>query len=497
MKDRLYMKKILSLIAIATSMVATAQTNLFLDQSFWKTNPDVATVKAAMEKGNDATQLNAGSFDPVVYAINNGTANETIYYLLGLKGNDVNKITHDGRTYIFWAAYKGNTDLMEFLLKKGAKTDLTDSHGSTIANFAAGSGQANTKVYDICIAHGADLKKDLNNDGANALLLSVASDKNLVLTNYFLSKGLDIRSVDRNGNTAFNYAVRSGNKDLLNKLIEKGVKYNDNAMIMATQSGRGTNTNTVSFYQYLESLQINPAAIGKNGENALHYIVRKPNQQAEIDYFLSKGVEINKADLEGNTVFMNAASSNKDVDLLKSLLTQVKDINAVNKKGITALALAIKNNSPDVVSFLISSGASVEIKDAAGDNLAAYLIQSYTPTAADDFEKKLNILLSAGLDMGARQGKGNTLYHLALAKDNLALLKKVASFNIDVNAKNAEGLTVLHKAAMTAKNDGILKYLLSVGASKTIETNLKETVFDLATENEYLRDNHIAVDFLK
>ena len=68
---------------------------------------------------------------------------------------------------------------------------------------------------------------------------------------------------------------------------------------------------------------------------------------------------------------------------------------------------------------------------------------------------------------------------------------------IDINTKNSEGLTALHKAAMVSKDDAILKYLVSLGAKKDVQTNFKETAFDLATENEYLAKNKVSVDFLK
>jgi hypothetical protein len=35
---------------------------------------------------------------------------------------------------------------------------------------------------------GANLKKDVNQDGANVLLLAVAGDKDLAITNYLVSK---------------------------------------------------------------------------------------------------------------------------------------------------------------------------------------------------------------------------------------------------------------------------------------------------------------------
>ncbi|WP_345949610.1 ankyrin repeat domain-containing protein [Mucilaginibacter sp. PAMB04274] len=511
------MKKLLIALSTLFTFSAHAQKNVLLDPSFWQAKPDVSQVKAEVDKGGSPSQFNAMSFDPVVMAINAQAPTEAIKYLIDQPGNNVDKLTHDGRTYLHWAANRGNVEVVEYLLSKGAKTNVEDSHGTTPLNFAAASGQANTKIYDLCLAHGANLKKELNHDGANALLLAVANDKDLTLTSYFVSKGLDIKSTDAAGNNAFAYAARGGNIDVLKALVQKGVPVNANAMIMASQSGgrRGPGGNaggaTLALYQYLESLNIKPTVTNKSGENVLHYIVRKPNQNQIIQYFLSKGVDVNQADEDGNTPFMNAAASNRDTAVLGMLISHVKNLNQSNQKGVSALAMAVRSNSPDVVSYLLNKGADVKVIDHAGDNLAAYLVQSYAGEQLggrqgapsfngpkpEDFDTKLKMLQAKGFDAKAPQKNGNTLWHLAIAKNDFSLMKRLEPLGIDVNARNNEGLTALHKAAMVSKDDAMLKYLLSIGAKKDITTNFKETAFDLAGENESLTKKNVSVNFLK
>lgn len=470
--------------------------NAFLDRAYWKSGPTVAKVQADEQKGNDATQLNANAFDATVYAILEKAPKETIEYLLSKPGNDVNKITHDGRTYLFWAAYAGNTQLMEYLKSKGAKTDLHDDHGYTVLNFASATGQTNTKVYDLCLAYGANLKKDLDHDGANALLLSVAMAKDMTAPDYFIAKGLSVKSKDANGNTALDYAAKSGNRPVMEALLSKGVKFTDNAMIMAAQGSRA-NTNTLATYQFLESKGVNPNAKGVNGENALHYIVRKEKQDDIIAYFLSKGLDSNQATKEGNTVLMNAAASNPDATLVAMFAKDSKNINAKNTKGQSALSLAIQGNTAEIASLLIASGADARVTDVDGNNLAYYLVQSYNAKKDSEFESKLKLLQSKGVDIKSAQKNGNTLYHLALAKNDLTLLKKAHDLGADVNQKNSEGLTALHKAAMTSKTDEALKYLISVGAKTSDKTDMNETAYELASENEAFQQHKISIDFLK
>jgi len=493
------MKKLFIALFVVCAFNAQAQKNALLDQAFWKNKPDAAAVQAEIAKGANPAETTSNMFDPAVYAINAGAPAESIKLLLDQKGNDVNKITHDSRTYIFWAAMRGNTEVMEYLISKGAKVDIMDSHGATPLTFAAGGGQPDTKVYDILVKGGVNVKKDVNGDGANALMLSVAADKDFALMNYFVSKGLDLNAVDANGNTAFAYATRTGNIELLKSLVKKGVKYNDNAMLFAAQGGgRGGATGaTLATFEYLESLNLKPTVVGKNGENVLHAIARRPKATELIAHFIAKGVDVNKADNDGNTPFMLAAASNTDPATIELLAGSVKNINLANKKGLTALTMAVRSNSPEAVSMLIAKGADVKTIDAAGDNLGYYVIQSYSPQRVEAFEAKVKILQDKGLDMAAPQKNGNTVYHLAVAKDDMALIKRVASFNADINGKNKEGMTALHKAALIAHDDTVLKYLIASGAKKDVLTDLKESPFDLASENEYLTKKNVSVTFLK
>ena len=512
------MKKLLIAICTIASFSASAQQNTLLESSFWQEKPDVTHVKAEVAKGNSPSESNRMSMDAVVMAINADAPNTSIIYLLEQPGNGVSKLTHDARTYLHWASNKGNVEIMEYLITKGAKLNIQDSHGTTPLFFAAASGQQNTKVYDVFIAHGVSLKKELNADGANVLLLAIAGDKDFALTNYFVSKGLDINSTDAAGNNAFSYAAKSGNIELLKALLQKGVKPSANAMLMAAQSGGGRRGGsagaTLATYQYLEGLNIKPTITGKNGENVLHAIVRKQKQNDIIKYFLDKGVDINQADEDGNTAFMNAAAANRDTSVINMLIGRVKNINQANKKSVTALAMALKGNSPEVVRLLIAKGADVNVVDLSGNNMACYVLESYRPQGGqgfggpggerafngpkpEDFDTKLNLLREKGLNVAAAQKDGNTLYHLAVVKNDVALLKRLQSFGIDVNSQNKEGLTALHKAALVSKDDSLLKYLLSIGAKKDALTNFKETAFDLASENESLSKNNVSVNFLK
>ncbi|WP_394774470.1 ankyrin repeat domain-containing protein, partial [Flavobacterium sp.] len=161
------------------------------------------------------------------------------------------------------------------------------------------------------------------------------------------------------------------------------------------------------------------------------------------------------------------------------------------------------SGTAEAVALLLNKGADVNVKDKDGNNLGVYLVQSYRPAsreanpAQDPFEAKIKVLQEKGLNLAAAQKDGSTLYHFAIAKNDLVLLKKLAALNIDVNAKNKDGMTALHKAAMVAKDDTILKYLVSIGAKKDINTEFDESAYALAKENESLTKSNVSIEFLK
>ncbi|MWB96477.1 ankyrin repeat domain-containing protein [Flavobacterium sp. GA093] len=499
MKNSLF----ISFAFAAIFSVNAQQKNTLLEASFWKTAPNEISVKAEIEKGNSPSEYNQNSFDPVVLAINNEAPNATIKFLLEQPGNAVNKNTHDNRIYLHWAAYKGNVEIVEYLLAKGSDINHEDSHGAIPITFAASSGQTNTALYDAFFKAGTDPKKKYKN-GVNLLLLAIPADKNLTLSDYFVSKGLSLKDVDSNGNTAFDYAARTGNIALLKTLVQKGVKYTGSSLIFAAQGSR-RDSNPIEVYKYLvEDLKIKPTATSAEGETVLHFLVRKPKQIEIINYFLAKGVDINTADKEGNTALMNAAGS-REKEVLELILPLVKNNNAKNNKGESALTFAITSGTPEGAELLLNKGADVNVLDKDGNNLGYYLIQSYRPQMGrggeapkqDPFAAKAKLLQDKGLNLAAPQKDGSTLYHLAVVKNDLTLLKKLADFNIDINAQNKDGLTALHKAAMISKDDSLLKYLLSIGAKKEIATEFDESAYALAKENESLTKNQVSIEFLK
>lgn len=498
------MDRVRNLVAASLFLLgitAIAQENILLDRSFWKGKPDLETVKLKIAEGNDATALNRFAFDATIYAMLEKADDDILKYLLSLEGNPIDKNTHDSRIYLHWAAYAGLTGIVEHLLNRGSSVTKLDSHGYTPLTFAVNAGQTNPELFDAFEKYGVNLLEEKNESGANLLLLAAPSLSNEDDLNYFIKKGFKLDSEDNKGNGIFNYSAKKGNTDFLDLLVKKGVDYKSlnaeggNAFLFAVQGGRGY-SNPLSVYEYLQDLGLEPNVVTKEGYTPLHRPAYSNTDPEIFELFLDAGADVNQKDANGNTPFLNAAYRN-ELAMVKLLSKDVKDFNIANNEGETALMLAVQSNSPEVVKFLLDKGSNAIAKAENGNTIAYYLLESFDSSNPSIFDGKMKLLQEEGVEFNTTQAEGNTLLHLAAKDNNLELLKRIESFDIDINAKNDEGLTALHLAAMKAEDDQMMKYLISKGADTKLTTDFEETVYDLASENERLQQQNIALNFLK
>lgn len=494
------MKTKATLLALFVFALSFGQnSNKFLDRKFWKTNPTKETVDKLISEGNSITEKNRHSMDALSYAILENTSIETIKHVLA-KGIDVNTLTHDKRTYIFWAGYKNNYELMKFLLSKGAKTDLKDSHGYSLIQFITFGGVTNTNIYKLCMENGLDINQ-LDKKGRNIAHLYAQNMKDVKMLDFFQKNGVDIYSKDKNGNGVFTYAAKTKNQEILEGLVKKGFDYKDNAsntenaFLYATAfSHRGSGKKLeLSLLNYLENLGLNPAIVNKDNNSPLHNVAFSSKNPEIISYFIDKGLDVNLSNKKGNTPFMNASYMNTK-EVLNVFLKDVKNINQQNKDGETALTIAVRRNKPEIVDYLIEKGADITIKDKKGNNLLFHLVDAFRGKKTENFKDKFKLLVAKGLKPTKDD---DALLHYATKKGKLAIVKELLAMGMNVNSTDKNGFSPLHIAVMTAKNTKIVEELINGGADKSLKTVDNETPYDLAAENEMFKNKNVDITFLK
>ncbi|MDO3694187.1 ankyrin repeat domain-containing protein [Wenyingzhuangia sp. chi5] len=494
--------KLLSLL-LALSQFTFAQRggpqskNELHNRSFWQTQPTVEAVKQKIKEGNDAVTPNGAAFDAVCYAIMAKAPVKTIEYLLSLPGNDINKPTHDGRSYLMWAGYSGDIPTMELLLSKGADINIAGSHGFTWFTFTLNAGHENTKIYDLMAANGIDLKSTTRT-GANAIMLLAAHSKDEKIIKYFQQKGVDAHAKDNNGNNVLFYAAQRGNLSLIKNFINKGFDYKllnnkgENLVLYASHGGRGS-SNSIEVFKYFDSLGLNMNLSNQENQNALHFVCSNTKDVNIIDYFINKGANIHQKDTQGNTPFLNACRGG-NILAVNKLLPQVKNINQKNNEGISAVIYATQRINKELLDVLLANNVQLDVVDKDGNNLYYYLFNAYNNRSKAHFNDFINVLKQNNISF-TKAASNTTPLHIAIEKGQVDLILTAIELGANINQKNSDGLTPLHLSAMKATNDKILKLLLSKGADKSILTDFEESTYDLAAENELLKNTDIT--FLK
>lgn len=482
-------------LACTLSLSAQMPASRLLDNRYWATKPSLAQVKADIASGQSATESNSRTMDVVTIAILSNAPSEIIEHLLSYEGNSVRKQTHHYRTYLHWAASKGAKATIQLLIAKGADINALDEHGSTPLAYAISSGMRDTSIIELFAKAGYDLKWR-NKQGASLLLLAIAGDKDLKLTDYLVSQELSLGDTDAKGANAFDYAVRAGDLRQLEALIGRGIKPTAQTLTMAARGSRQS-SNGVEIYRYLiEGHKLDASIIDGEGNNLIHLVAARPNQAEVIKYLISLGVDPALPNREGDTPLL-LASSGRDLEAIKLLLPYSK-VDERNSRGETPLYKALGRSSLDVVEALLEAGADIRTTDLQGNSLVHSLAEGYREQEADLFAAKLALLSERGLPLALPLADGTTLYHRAVAHQSLRMLELVSKLGIDINAMSAEGMTALHHAALVSRDDKMLRALIELGADRTLRSEMmEETAYEMARDNEYLRRRGVDVSFLK
>ncbi len=151
----------------------------------------------------------------------------------------------------------------------------------------------------------------------------------------------------------------------------------------------------------------------------------------------------------------------------------------VNARGPNSFALhcAAFGGHSSVVSYLIDSGASLDLSDAQGF-YALHL------AASKGHVETAQMLLNANAPVDAVTPAGGTALHIAIASGYDSLVPLLLKAGADVNAKDNKGHTPL-MTAVGANSLASVKVLMAAGANVDVLDNQQETALWLALGNAY------------
>lgn len=435
-------------------------TALILAATFNKSS-DVINI--LLEYGLKINERNKFGFDALTMA---AYENGNILVIQSLLDNeaDIKGTDAEGHTALMAAAVRGNDEVMQYLIKRGADFNAKDKNGLSVLDyynkrkyletlgfkintFATPSERLSAEFKFIAENHhrfNVALKESILADNPDAAVADAI--KNLA----------DIDILDENACTTFvNAGLYNSSRSVLEKLI-KG-KANVNASCM-------------------------------EGKTALMFISAQadekniPSLQIEkAKLLLENGAEINHQDNAGNTALMYALANHADISYVQTLLDNGADVNLTNNMGETALWTAIRQNlPPSTVKLLIEYGADVNKEDRRGETPLWYLLR----TQGD--EVLVRTLLRGGANTDIPNAAGDIpLWYVLNRGGSDMIIENIILAQKDLNIKNEHGDTPLLYALKNNYPSKFVKLLLSRGADPQVRDSNGNNAYDILRNNQY------------
>ena len=187
-------------------------------------------------------------------------------------------------------------------------------------------------------------------------LVKAAMSDDLEAVNAALTATHDPNVRDKDAHTtALEYAVRNGNREMVQVLLwakaDVNAKDQDGQTVLMMLSDKVTNEIVWDLINAGAKVNVRD----KDGDSALMSVAETSNTDA-LKALLDAGAKVDASNNDGETALMKAAS-NGLVNNVRALILAGADVNARDKKGKSALMYATDNNESAVARLLKAHGA--------------------------------------------------------------------------------------------------------------------------------------------
>jgi ankyrin repeat protein len=433
-------------------------------------------------------------------------------------GADVNEAQPDGTRPIHWAVFKVDYELLEALIAKKAKADVTNEFGAT--PLAEAVKVADARMVKALLDAGAGVE-GANLDGETSLMLAIKTGE-LPIVQMLINAGANVNTVEKqHKQTPLMYAAAADRNagEMVGLLLAKG----------ADVKARSLSYDWPSHFSDEPRVQYHPFG----GLTALLYAARDGCYDC-VEALIARGADVNVPTPEGVTPLM-IALDNDNNDIARFLLDNGANPRVWDWYGRTALYIAVdrkaggsndsvrvpidprrsaRASAMDVIKALLAAdvdpnpelrmrrptrgGYAGRFTDPLFDVGATPLLRA---TLANDTEvvrallakgASPNIhamgvtpfLVAAGVGAGQRGGPSTALLDLFIqngAEVNTQVTgTNTYSMRIARSPSTNEGMTALHVATQSGRTD-LVRYLLEKGANPEIADSNGRKAIDLLT----------------
>jgi ankyrin repeat protein len=396
-----------------------------------------------------------------------------IDYLLE-KGANSNIKNTDGDTPLIEAARIGDIGTMRKLIEYKAQVNVQDAHGNAAAHTAIPA-EVHREALELLVENGANpnLREEHGDSPAHIIVslnrapdvldvllqnkadvsihnvkgetpFYIAVDKSrTTLIAPLLRHNSDIFAATNAGLTPFERALQIGGAVLDEVITETTVRQSDNNGNTPLLVAVRLNVNPDIIRRILDKTA-QVNARNQEGDTALHIAVRQ-NNAAAGELLISR---IGNA---GTDFFLQNAKSESPVRLtffsrggIREWMLVQPVLSATDSQGNTVLHHATEWKLDQVIPGIVQRGANVEAKNVLGETPLFVAVHI-------DAASTVRSLLSAGASLNTRDSLGNTALHAAVRWGTQAAAEALITAKIDLNAYNLYGNTPLHDAVKLSR----------------------------------------------
>lgn len=238
--------------------------------------------------------------------------------------------------------------------------------------------------------------------GQTALMLAIKSG-NAELINIVMQSKLDVGAKSLAGKTAVDIAAQNCQARILAKLVENGASVDEKEtafqpLILIMQNC----TNWAEFKPFFKAANFNVSDV--LGRTAAWYAAAKGDAPL-LAWLVDSGADLGIADKEGFTP-LHAAAANKQPFAVRFILSKSGSADKVSARGTSPLMLAAAVGCMECMSPLIEKSSDINVKNNDGDNALIYAVRARQGAVAAQ-------LIEKGGNAEARNGSGDNANKLA------------------------------------------------------------------------------------
>ena len=341
--------EIVRLLLAAGADVSVRDKNNVMALGWAAITDSTETTRALIEAGADVNAQDEAGFTPLATAVEH---HRTAQVLALLEHRPKLELPiKDGNRPLLLAAGYGYADLVEILLKAGARPTVVGVDGSKALHRAASSGhriqeQPGFKkgepgdyaaIVKQLLDAGLPVDEPETGDGWTALHFAAMSG-NVEAARALLGKGAKVSAVGKDGRTPRHLAAFQGTPEMITLLLDRG------AAIDAVQASHPSKSTPLAQAE-------------------------EKNRVENFKLLLKRGANVQVKVSENRLSLLHTAAWHNHVEIAKILIDAGIPVDVRDADRGTPLVVAVSLGSREVAELLIEKGADVNAKFVSGDTI--------------------------------------------------------------------------------------------------------------------------------